>query len=202
MMLGMAKVMFSILLSGMTAIGRTMRSGRRGYGASSGRKRLEFFWLGSELRGCSLVAGAQIMLLSTHLIQTWLGTFQCLDGAAEICCDELRMVVVGLFIFELHSVCGRGGSHGVKGFRGGDQRQYLSSVAEKRHNAFLEIMLDEAHFRLNGHDNKQNCRIWGEANPQVYVETPLHPEKLTVWCALWAGGILLQKRWPQRYSQW
>ncbi|GFT58833.1 HSP70 family member 2 [Trichonephila clavipes] len=29
-----------------------------------------------------------------------------------------------------------------------------------------------------------------EANPQVYVETPLHPEKLTVWCALWAGGIL------------
>ncbi|GFT58949.1 hypothetical protein TNCV_185681 [Trichonephila clavipes] len=62
---------------------------------------------------------------------------------------------------------------------------------------------DEAHFWLNGYVNKQNCRIWSEANPQVYVETPLHPEKLTVWCALWAGGILLQKRWrPQRYSQW
>ncbi|GFV59546.1 hypothetical protein TNCV_1270661 [Trichonephila clavipes] len=29
-----------------------------------------------------------------------------------------------------------------------------------------------------------------EANPQVYVETPLHPEKLSVWCALWAGGII------------
>ncbi|GFV57890.1 transposase [Trichonephila clavipes] len=29
-----------------------------------------------------------------------------------------------------------------------------------------------------------------EANPQVYVETPLHPEKLTVWCALWTGGII------------
>ncbi|GFU22952.1 hypothetical protein TNCV_3946351 [Trichonephila clavipes] len=54
--------------------------------------------------------------------------------------------------------------------------------------------LDEAHFWLNGYINKQNCRIWSEANPQVYVETPLHPEKLTVWCALWAGGILLQKR--------
>ncbi|GFU07301.1 hypothetical protein TNCV_2656201 [Trichonephila clavipes] len=26
-----------------------------------------------------------------------------------------------------------------------------------------------------------------EANPQVYVETPLHLRKLTVWCALWAG---------------
>ncbi|GFX34890.1 transposable element Tc3 transposase [Trichonephila clavipes] len=39
---------------------------------------------------------------------------------------------------------------------------------------------DEAHFWLNGYVNKQNCRIWSEANPQVYVETPLHPEKLTV----------------------
>ncbi|GFW79526.1 transposable element Tcb1 transposase [Trichonephila clavipes] len=57
-----------------------------------------------------------------------------------------------------------------------------------------EISNDEAHFWLNGYVNKQNCRIWSEANPQVYVETPLHPEKLTVWCALWAGGILLQKR--------
>ncbi|GFS90292.1 hypothetical protein TNCV_509011 [Trichonephila clavipes] len=43
---------------------------------------------------------------------------------------------------------------------------------------------EEAHFWLNGYVNKQNCRIWSEANPQVYVETPLHAEKLTVWCAL------------------
>ncbi|GFW75072.1 uncharacterized protein TNCV_447771 [Trichonephila clavipes] len=53
------------------------------------------------------------------------------------------------------------------------------------------LFSDEAHFWLNGY---VNGRIWSEANPQVYVETPLHPEKLTVWCALWAGGILLQKR--------
>ncbi|GFV52176.1 hypothetical protein TNCV_5070971 [Trichonephila clavipes] len=66
-----------------------------------------------------------------------------------------------------------------------------------------EARKDEAHFWLNGYVNKQNGRIWSEANPQVYVETPLHAEKLTVWCALWAGGILLQKRRrPQRYSQW
>ncbi|GFW09319.1 putative DD41D transposase [Trichonephila clavipes] len=56
------------------------------------------------------------------------------------------------------------------------------------------LFSNEAHFWLNGCVNKQNCRIWSEANPQVYVETPFHPEKLTVWCALWAGGILLQKR--------
>ncbi|GFU74562.1 uncharacterized protein TNCV_616081 [Trichonephila clavipes] len=52
------------------------------------------------------------------------------------------------------------------------------------------LFSDEAHFWLNGFVNKQNCRIWSEANPQVHVETPLHPEKLTVWCALWAGGII------------
>ncbi|GFV83805.1 transposase [Trichonephila clavipes] len=52
------------------------------------------------------------------------------------------------------------------------------------------LFSDEAHFWLNGYVNKQNCRIWSEANPQVYVETPLHPEKLTVWCALWAVGII------------
>ncbi|GFT12691.1 putative DD41D transposase [Trichonephila clavipes] len=56
------------------------------------------------------------------------------------------------------------------------------------------LFSDEAHFWLNGYVNKQNCRIWSEANPQVYIEIPFHPEKLTVWCALWAGGILLQKR--------
>ncbi|GFX07274.1 hypothetical protein TNCV_2972511 [Trichonephila clavipes] len=55
------------------------------------------------------------------------------------------------------------------------------------------LFSDEAHFWLNDYVNKQNCRIWSEANPQVYVETPLHPEKLTVWCALWAG-VILQKR--------
>ncbi|GFT68054.1 putative transposable element [Trichonephila clavipes] len=52
------------------------------------------------------------------------------------------------------------------------------------------LFSDEANFWLNGYVNKQNCRIWSEANPQVSVETPLHPEKLAVWCALWAGGII------------
>ncbi|GFW83976.1 hypothetical protein TNCV_4185761 [Trichonephila clavipes] len=68
-----------------------------------------------------------------------------------------------------------------------DDTKFLKSL-------FIYIPGDEAHFWLNGYVKKQNCRIWSEANPQVYVETPLHPEKLTVWCALWAGGILLQKR--------
>ncbi|GFU75716.1 hypothetical protein TNCV_1651761 [Trichonephila clavipes] len=69
-----------------------------------------------------------------------------------------------------------------------------SSDAEHCRDLILPRVPDEAHFWLNGYVNKQNGRIWSEANPQVYVETPLHPEKLTVFCALWAGGILLQKR--------
>ncbi|GFU95392.1 hypothetical protein TNCV_2554021 [Trichonephila clavipes] len=69
---------------------------------------------------------------------------------------------------------------------------FVSKIIVDFHKRIL--FRDEAHFWLNGYINKQNCSIWSEANPQVYVETPLHPEKLTVWCALWAGGILLQKR--------
>ncbi|GFW07586.1 uncharacterized protein TNCV_3917191 [Trichonephila clavipes] len=36
------------------------------------------------------------------------------------------------------------------------------------------LLSDEAHFWLNGYVNKQNCRIWSEANPQVSCDlTPL-----------------------------
>lgn len=49
---------------------------------------------------------------------------------------------------------------------------------------------DEAHFWLNGYVNKHNCRIWSEDQPEALQELPLHPEKCTVWCGLWAGGII------------
>ncbi|GFV52614.1 hypothetical protein TNCV_2872851 [Trichonephila clavipes] len=73
-------------------------------------------------------------------------------------------------------------------------QQHQLTRSPYRSFTYPPIRCDEAHFWLNGYVNKQNCRIWSEANQQVYVETPLHPEKLTVWGALWAGGILLQKR--------
>ncbi|GFW30263.1 uncharacterized protein TNCV_3850341 [Trichonephila clavipes] len=38
-------------------------------------------------------------------------------------------------------------------------------VARDFHKRIL--FSDEAHFWLNGYVNKQNCRIWSEANPQV-----------------------------------
>ncbi|GFV28540.1 hypothetical protein TNCV_3984911 [Trichonephila clavipes] len=60
------------------------------------------------------------------------------------------------------------------------------------------LFSDEAHFWLNGYVNKQNCRICIEANPQVYVETQLHPKKIDClmhfmrWWNHWS--VLLQKR--------
>lgn len=52
------------------------------------------------------------------------------------------------------------------------------------------IFSDEAHFHLNGYVNKQNCRIWATENPRVTHEVSLHPKRVTVWCALWAGGVM------------
>ncbi|GFT21884.1 putative DD41D transposase [Trichonephila clavipes] len=77
----------------------------------------------------------------------------------------------------------------VKGLREKKKERTSSSLKADLH-PMVVMFCDEAHFWLNGYVNKQNCRIWSEANPQVYVETSLHPEKLTVWCALWAGGII------------
>ncbi|GFT70983.1 hypothetical protein TNCV_3500201 [Trichonephila clavipes] len=46
-------------------------------------------------------------------------------------------------------------------------------------NTYRRILFsDEVHFWFEWlRQQNQNCRIWSEANPQVYVETPLHPEK-------------------------
>jgi hypothetical protein len=49
---------------------------------------------------------------------------------------------------------------------------------------------DEAHFYLSGYVNKQNYRIWGTENPHLTVASPLHPQKLTVWVAMCANGII------------
>lgn len=52
------------------------------------------------------------------------------------------------------------------------------------------IMTDEAHFDLSGYVNQQNSRYWGLENPRLIHERPLHPRRVTVWCAIWAGGII------------
>ena len=49
---------------------------------------------------------------------------------------------------------------------------------------------DEAHFWLDDYVDKQNCRIWGEEQPEDIQALPLHPLKTTVRRGLWAGGII------------
>ncbi|GFX59908.1 uncharacterized protein TNCV_4984211 [Trichonephila clavipes] len=60
---------------------------------------------------------------------------------------------------------------------------FIFTISKSTYVAFCALLVEWLR-------QQTNCRIWKEANPQVYVETPLHPEKLTVWCALWAGGII------------
>ncbi|GFV55383.1 putative DD41D transposase [Trichonephila clavipes] len=98
------------------------------------------------------------------------------------CCDNTCQVIYSQFGLAIHQ-----NDHQARR-RFVEWAQNEIAVVPYFHKRIL--FSDEAHFWLNGYVNKQNCRIWSEANPQVYVETPLHPEKLTVWCTLWAGGII------------
>ncbi len=42
----------------------------------------------------------------------------------------------------------------------------------------------EAWFHLSGHINSRNYQIWSSNNPHALEETPLHPIKVGVWCAV------------------
>lgn len=52
------------------------------------------------------------------------------------------------------------------------------------------IFSDEAHFWLSGNVNNQNCRYWSDHQPEIFEEKQMHPQRLTVWCGLWHGGII------------
>lgn len=49
---------------------------------------------------------------------------------------------------------------------------------------------DESHFWLDGYVNRQNYRHWGSEQPHLAVVRPLHPERITVWCAICYDGII------------
>lgn len=38
--------------------------------------------------------------------------------------------------------------------------------------------------------NTQNCRIWGSENPHAIHEKQMHPQRATVWCGFWSGGVI------------
>jgi hypothetical protein len=59
-------------------------------------------------------------------------------------------------------------------------------------NNFLTnfITRDEAHFHLDGFTNTHSCRIWATENSVVIHEKPLHPERVTVWCAICSTNVI------------
>jgi hypothetical protein len=48
---------------------------------------------------------------------------------------------------------------------------------------------DETHFHLDGYINKKNVQFWASENPRLIIANPLHPEKVTAWCALFSIGV-------------
>ncbi|GBP82556.1 hypothetical protein EVAR_91681_1 [Eumeta japonica] len=46
------------------------------------------------------------------------------------------------------------------------------------------LFSDEAHFHINDHVNRQNCRYCSSENPRHKHQRPLHSTKVTVWVRL------------------
>jgi hypothetical protein len=49
---------------------------------------------------------------------------------------------------------------------------------------------DEAWFHPSGYVNSKNYQIWRTENPHNFPETPLHPQKIGVWCAVLRRRII------------
>jgi hypothetical protein len=49
---------------------------------------------------------------------------------------------------------------------------------------------DEAYFHFTGDINRQNMRFWGTQHPHQIYESTLHAQKVVVWCAVSAQGLV------------
>lgn len=71
------------------------------------------------------------------------------------------------------------------------QRLNYANEMFSRFSSFNNVLFsDEAHFHINGHVSKQNCRYWSPENPKRKHQKPLHSPKVTVWAAMSARGII------------
>ena len=66
----------------------------------------------------------------------------------------------------------------------------ILNLAREIDNFSEKMVSDEAYFHLSGHVNKQNSRFWGSESSQIIHETSLHPQKITVWCAIHAKNVI------------
>nr|XP_020451198.1 uncharacterized protein LOC109957565 [Monopterus albus] len=60
----------------------------------------------------------------------------------------------------------------------------LTVITDGHVNPLLYFMTDEAWFHLSGHVNTQCTRYWSAESPHLTHETPLHDQKIGVWCAV------------------
>jgi len=44
------------------------------------------------------------------------------------------------------------------------------------------VMSSDAHFRVSGYVNNENCHYWAPNSPHELHQCPLHRAKVTVWC--------------------
>lgn len=69
--------------------------------------------------------------------------------------------------------------------------QWFLDVLNNNQEALRKTFFtDEAWFYRQGYVNSQNFRTWSAENPHVFVETPLHPEKIGVWAAISARRLI------------
>jgi hypothetical protein len=54
----------------------------------------------------------------------------------------------------------------------------------------LYFMSDETWFHLSGNVNAQNTRYWLAENPHILHQSPLHDQKIRVWCAVSGSRII------------
>ena len=52
------------------------------------------------------------------------------------------------------------------------------------------VFSDEVHFWLNGYVISRIIDFGVKISQKNWKSNPMHPEKVTVWCRLWAGGII------------
>lgn len=72
------------------------------------------------------------------------------------------------------------------------RKNFCETMLERFRTVNCIFWSDEAHFHLNGHVNKQNCRYWAprKRNPRLKHQRPLHCPRVSVWCALSTNGII------------
>ena len=108
-------------------------------------------------------------------------------GAARSTIHRILQRQLGLFPYKLQLV------QRLK--RGDKAKRYRFckwALSRWRRPSFRKclLMTDEARFHIDGHVNKQNCRLWGLENPHATVGQEQQTPSIVVWCGVWAKGIV------------